>query len=392
MKNIFFCLALLTTSLVYGQGDCPTPQDSDGNGYIGSADLVDLLANFGDSDLDGDGIWDSQDECVDLSACNFNANPTLPCLVEDVLGVCGGSCSGDGDGDGICDDVDTCVGVVDDCGNCIALEAAEMIIEDIVVLYDSVYAVQIDDWFVFEIGADTTFSYGCASSFNCGESLSYNGYDYATVLIGNQCWFAENLRSLNYQNGDSIPANLSDSLWAEISVGAMAIYGEGESWCGDYYSPNANACEEGWSFAEYGCLYNGFAVEDDRGLCPANWHVPSDQEWMTMELALGMSENEVEAQGSRGTDQGTQMKSTSGWYDGGDGSNSSGFDGRPGGWRYLTGGFVNAGSAGYWWSSTMHFGSNRWKRTLIRDYETVYRSTSEQTFGHSVRCVKDTQE
>ena len=32
------------------------------------------------------------------------------------------------------------------------------------------------------------------TTFDCGETLEYQGYDYATVLVGEQCWFAENLR------------------------------------------------------------------------------------------------------------------------------------------------------------------------------------------------------
>ncbi|MDA1242986.1 MAG: hypothetical protein O2947_07525, partial [Bacteroidetes bacterium] len=51
-------------------------------------------------------------------------------------------------------------------------------------------------------------------AFACGDAVSYQGYDYATVLIGDQCWFAENLRSENYENGDAIPAGLSDSEWS----------------------------------------------------------------------------------------------------------------------------------------------------------------------------------
>ena len=50
-------------------------------------------------------------------------------------------------------------------------------------------------------------------AFSCGDHVSYQGYDYATVMIGEQCWFAENLRSENYENGDAIPAGLSDSEW-----------------------------------------------------------------------------------------------------------------------------------------------------------------------------------
>ena len=66
-------------------------------------------------------------------------------------------------------------------------------------------------------------------AWSCGDLLEYQGYDYETVQIGEQCWFAENLRAENYQNGDVIPANLPDSVWASTTEGAVAVYGEGDS-------------------------------------------------------------------------------------------------------------------------------------------------------------------
>ena len=64
------------------------------------------------------------------------------------------------------------------------------------------------------------------STWQCGEPLEYQGYDYETVQIGEQCWFAENLRSENYENGDAIPSNVSDSEWSSTTSGAVALYGE----------------------------------------------------------------------------------------------------------------------------------------------------------------------
>ena len=43
---------------------------------------------------------------------------TEAAIFGDALGDCGGSCLADEDGDGICDDVDECVGELDDCGVC----------------------------------------------------------------------------------------------------------------------------------------------------------------------------------------------------------------------------------------------------------------------------------
>ena len=116
--------------------------------------------------------------------------------------------------------------------------------------------------------------------------VSYQGYDYATVQIGDQCWFAENLRSENYRNGDAIPANLDVDAWTSATTGATCIYGEGESPC-ESNSPNADDCNEDWSLGEYGRLYNGYAVNDERLLCPNGWHVPADDEWTVLIENLG---------------------------------------------------------------------------------------------------------
>ena len=52
------------------------------------------------------------------------------------------------------------------------------------------------------------------TTWACGDPVTYWDYDYATVLIGDQCWFAENLRTTVYGNGDAIPAGLTDGEWA----------------------------------------------------------------------------------------------------------------------------------------------------------------------------------
>ena len=265
----------------------------------------------------------------------------------------------------------------------------EIVIEDIVTYYDSVYLPFDDAWYVYPVDADTTFGFTCAPSFEaCGDPVSYQGYDYATVLIGDQCWFAENLRSANYENGDAIPANLSDSEWQNTTAGALAVYGE-EAGCYNY-SPDIDACDPAQSLEEYGRLYNWYAVDDARGLCPSGWHVPTDAEWMTMEMALGMSEAEANDTGWRGTDQGTQMKTDYGWSGGGNGTDSSGFSGLSGGYRTSPGLFFNAGNSGYWWSSSPD-GSIAWLRKLDIVFENVYRTKYSQRAGLSVRCVQDAE-
>ena len=161
MKHILtLSLCFLALSLS-AQVDCPNTYDGNGDGNVNINDLLDLLAVFGDSDTDGDGVWDSIDECIDTAACNYMANPSEPCAIIDYLGVCGGGCTGDGDSDGICDNEDDCVGELDECGVCNGPGPTEITIESITIIYDSVYAESIQEWLIFELTQDTTFVYLC---------------------------------------------------------------------------------------------------------------------------------------------------------------------------------------------------------------------------------------
>ena len=193
-----------------------------------------------------------------------------------------------------------------------------------------------------------------ASTWSCGDPIGYAGVDYSTVQIGDQCWFAENLRTTTYLNGDAIPQD-----WISTTSGSMGFYNNGPA---------------------YGGLYNWYAVDDARWLCPSGWHVPTDGEWTILTDHLG---GESVAGG--------QMKTNYGWFNGGNGTNSSGFSGLPGGGRYdYGGGFSFAGYYGYCWSSSPN-GSNAWYRFLSSNSESVGRSYSGQGDGFSVRCVRDAE-
>ena len=84
------------------------------------------------------------------------------------------------------------------------------------------------------------------------------------------------------------------------------------------------------------------------------------------------------------------MKTDYGWHNGGNGTNSSGFSGLPGGNRNSIGNFDNAGYLGFWWSSSPN-GSGAWGRDLSYGSEYVYRFNFNQRDGFSVRCVRDAE-
>ena len=202
-------------------------------------------------------------------------------------------------------------------------------------------------------------------------SMEYDGYTYDLVAIGDQCWFAENLRNEHYANGDAIPGELSDGEWSSTTSGAVTVFGEGTSpvWSG--------SDDEVSNLADYGRLYNWYAVDDARGLCPSGWHVPTDQEYTTLIDGLG------------GTSvAGGKMKSSPEDSPAWNGTNTSDFSGLAGGYRSLNGDFNFEGNDGYFWSASA-YGTDAWFRRLSGVSTGVYRYDYSQRSGFSVRCVRD---
>ena len=68
-------------------------------------------------------------------------------------------------------------------------------------------------------------------------------------------------------------------------------------------------------------------------------------------------------------------------------TNSSGWTGLPGGYRY-SGGFYDNGSLGHWWSAS-ESGSNSWLRLLSFSDVNVFRYNYYLHYGFSARCVRD---
>jgi uncharacterized protein (TIGR02145 family) len=194
--------------------------------------------------------------------------------------------------------------------------------------------------------------------------VSHEGYDYTTVQIGDQCWFSENCRYLPVVS-PSNEGNTTDPYYY--------VY--------DYEGSDVDAAKSTENYETYGVLYNWPAVMTE-DICPSGWHIPSDGELQIMEMYLGMSESEANSTGWRGSPVGNYLKSTSGWNSN-NGSNSSGFNGLPGGYRY-SGGFGSYGDYGLWWS-----GSGSWERGLDSDSDDVDRGNDDRYHGFSARCVRD---
>jgi uncharacterized protein (TIGR02145 family) len=213
--------------------------------------------------------------------------------------------------------------------------------------------------------------YGAPVTFN-SKVADVEGNLYSTVNIGSQVWMAENLRATKFNDGTPIPNITDNTEWINFSGAAYCWYKNEIQ-----YKPTM------------GALYNWYTIEVG-GLCPAGWHVPSDVEYSTMEIFLGMDPDSVNLWGWRGTDQGSKMKSVSDWSNDGNGTNSSGFTGLPGGYRYaVTGVFYSLGDLTYWWTSTQHDEDRGWYRFLKGTNTDVYRASTSKKGGKYVRCVKN---
>jgi len=155
-------------------------------------------------------------------------------------------------------------------------------------------------------------------------------------------------------------------------------YKTNDSWC---YDDNKINCDK------YGRLYNWEAAKK---ACPIGWRLPSHDQWKQMEMALGMSQSEADDDGWRGTDVGDKVKSTTGWNNNGNGTNSSSLNALPGGARNSSGSFLGLG-VGYWWSSSEHSGMYMyaWGRVLEYGSDQVHRYGYDKTYGFSVRCLKN---
>lgn len=241
---------------------------------------------------------------------------------------------------------------------------------DIVAYQDSLLTAQQ--------GGDQSDGDGTTTNWTCGDPLPYQGYDYATVLIGDQCWFAENLRTASYLNGDDIPEPSNQDEWATLLLGMSTVYGSDEHTC--YSAWNFDACDDSLALGEYGRLYNWWAVDDSRGLCPLEWHVASNQEWFELEdHAAQNGFNGMEA---------TALQSTSGWGVTGNGTDDFGFAAKPAGHCDFGGTFFYAGNRGKWWTSTYENGNGRYWYSTHMDPE-IHSAVDTPKYGFSVRCIKD---
>lgn len=197
------------------------------------------------------------------------------------------------------------------------------------------------------------------------ETISdIEGNSYKTVIIGNQVWMAENLRTTKYNDGSNIPINKKD---------ATSSY---------YWYDNDIKYK-----VPYGALYNWYTVKTGK-LCPTGWHIPSDSEWSSLNLFLG---------GAKEAAKKLKEVGLTHWIGPiNEATDEYGFTGLPGGKLYYDGQFnalkyEGMGKFGEWWSSTeiSTIFAVRWTLSYYYVNNTFEGGPILKEWGYSIRCIKN---
>lgn len=200
-----------------------------------------------------------------------------------------------------------------------------------------------------------------------GTVQDAEGNTYRTVQIGEQTWFAENLKSTKFRDGSAIRTAF--------------IPGDDEK-----------------NLLEYGRLYDWHDVSDQRGICPDGWRVATDTDWKKLERTIGMSEDDLDKEGWRGdnnialTLKAAQPDTMFSKLDQSQ-VNKHNFFARPAGIKWKNWYFVRGMYAEFWTSSEATEGK-AYNRTLAYSCWNphkgdIIRTTHSKNFMFSARCVKE---
>ena len=178
------------------------------------------------------------------------------------------------------------------------------------------------------------------------------------LVVGTQTWAKYNLNTGNMITGVTAQTNNSTP----------------EKYC---YADTLANC------TTYGGLYQWdeamqyVTTAGAQGICPAGSHIPTDNEYKTLEMQLGMTQAQADLDNTwRGTTEGTQLKS----------GNPPGLNVPLAGRRDTGGYFASLSSLASLWSSS-ESSISAWRRTLSSGYPTVSRISLDKGYGFSVRCL-----
>ncbi len=239
------------------------------------------------------------------------------------------------------------------------------------------YAGGLQSGFLDKPEESHAYAFQFATNIPCPGTplVEYEGKVYNTIQIFSQCWLKENLNVGIMING----------------MVEMTDNGIIEKYC--YYN-DTNRCNQYGGLYQWDEMMTYSTQSGAQGICPPDWHLPSDEEWKVLEGAVDslyeIGDPIWNLYGLRGFNAGTNLKSTTGWSGIGNGSGLFMFAGLPGGYRYSDGYFYYTNLHALWWSSTDGNATSAWNRYLSYNNPIVDRDFgNNKGFGFSVRCIKD---
>jgi uncharacterized protein (TIGR02145 family) len=190
------------------------------------------------------------------------------------------------------------------------------------------------------------------------------GNVYPTTTIGQKVWMAENLKTTKYNDGTPIPLVTGDKEWGALKAPAYC-----------WFNNNIENREE------YGALYNYYAANSKK-ICPAGWHVPSNEEWTTLVAVLGDEATAGNKLKEAGMDHwNNALVAVTNEYD---------FTALPAGYRAFVGNFpADGNNYAIWWTTTEYNADKAWNRGLYFNTPRIFNGYRDKRSGFSVRCIKD---
>jgi len=221
-------------------------------------------------------------------------------------------------------------------------------------------------WLLCTEKISNTNSYMNDSNF---YQYSFAGYNQNSEFIDIIATWVPYLSGQIYYDGREIgKASSIDSAGAKIVAYSSNLQPKTIPDCVAYNYDENNTKEHGY-------LYTW---EEAKIACPKGWHIPSDAEWSALNDFLGGQELAA-----------NKMKTITGWLANGNGNNSSGFSGLPGGSRTRKNDFNYLNEFGSWWSSSEDESGYVWTRDLYYESDKLIRGVNDKKDGLSVRCIKD---